>query len=92
MDDLVLKDTLYCKQLCQPGRIRWPGTDDEGRIERIHVNELKQAEIRFSWWKNGRLIPRPLDLAEADLLTMFQDAIDKGVFTDEFKRLLKATL
>ena len=92
MDDITLTETDYCKQLCQPGRIEWPNTQEEGRIERIYVKSLEHEEIRFSWWKEGRFMTRPLDLPEADLLTMFQDAIDKGVFTEKFRKQLKEML
>ena len=44
-------------------------SDNYGQtIERIFVKEHQQEEIRFSWWKDGRLAPRPLDLPESDLL------------------------
>jgi hypothetical protein len=54
------------------------------RIERLHVNESGQEEIRFSWWKDGKFQARPLDLPEDQLLILFGKAIDNGVFTANF--------
>lgn len=53
-------------------------------IERIFVKEYQRDEIRFSWWKDGRLAPRPLDLPESELLPLMKDAIKNGVFSPEF--------
>jgi hypothetical protein len=54
------------------------------RIERIYVKKHEQEEIRFSWWKDGRFAPRPLDLPENELLELMREAIKKGVFTPTF--------
>ena len=78
----MLRDTDYAEELNEPGVIQWG--IEEGRIERLRIKESDQIEIRFSWWKEGRLIPRPLDLSERDLLNLMQDAIAKGVFSPEF--------
>lgn len=61
-------------------------------IERIFVNSYKREEIRFSWWKNGRFIPRPLDLPESELLPLMKDAIKRGVFSPEFLAGLRDAL
>jgi hypothetical protein len=53
-------------------------------IERIFVKHLQQEEIRFSWWEGARLMPRPLDLPEAELLPLMREAISAGVFSPEF--------
>jgi hypothetical protein len=57
---------------------------DEVRIERLHVKETDVDEIRFSWWRDGKLIPRPLDVPEDLLLDMFREALIQRVFTDSF--------
>jgi len=58
------------------------------RIERIFVkaeNDGKgQEEIRFSWWPEGRMANRPLDLPEEMLLELMGEAIHRGVFTEPF--------
>lgn len=58
---------------------------DECRIERLYVKETNEEEIRFSWWKNGKMMMRPLDLSEKDLLQLLKEAIKKDVFTSEFQ-------
>ena len=65
-----MRDTPYASEIARASI----GFDaaNERRIERIHVKEQGQDEIRFSWWKDGRMTPRPLDLSEKDLLTLLQ--------------------
>jgi hypothetical protein len=62
------------------------------RIERIFVKEQGQDEIRFSWWKDGGMMMRPLDLPESELLPLLREAIMKGVFTEQFLKELHETL
>jgi hypothetical protein len=66
------------------------------RIERIFVkaeNEgAGQVEIRFSWWPDGRMANRPLDLPEPQLLQLMAEAIRRGVFGEEFLRGLTRLL
>jgi hypothetical protein len=50
--------------VARPGR-------SKGRIERLRFTEgpANGAEgYRFLWWKEGRMIPRPLDATEDELL------------------------
>jgi hypothetical protein len=53
---------------------------DECRIERLYVKKHKRVEYRFSWWPNGRMIPRPLDAPEKTLLKLVEEAIKQDVF------------
>ena len=62
------------------------------RIERLYVKGERQEEIRFSWWPDGRMANRPLDLPESELLPLMREAIRVGVFSDEFLCDLKAAL
>lgn len=80
-----LRDTSYAKELA---------TAQVGphRIERLYVKDPGQEEIRFSWWVDGKIRARPLDLPEKDLLPLMREAIIKGVFTQEFLRDLHAML
>jgi hypothetical protein len=73
-----MRETKYAREIVSTDTI------GGGRIERIYVKENGQEEIRFSWWREARLIPRPLDLPETELLELMRDAIDKGVFTPTF--------
>jgi hypothetical protein len=57
----------------------------ECRLERIFVKEDNQEEIRFSWWENGNIVPRPPDLSERELLRLFEQAIANRIFTTEFR-------
>ena len=80
-----LRDTQYAKEIA---------TADIGgcRIERIFVKEQNQEEVRFSWWVDGKMAPRPLDVPEVELLPLLVEAIKGGVFTAEFLRNLHAAL
>lgn len=62
------------------------------RIERLFVKDQNQEEIRFSWWKDGRMATRPLDLPEAELLPLLKLAIENDVFSETFLRELHAIL
>jgi hypothetical protein len=84
----MMRDTPYAKELCR-GSKRWDDAS-EARIERLRIKQSGQEEIRFSWWKAGRMTPRPLDLPEADLLALFEDALAQGVFTEDFRTKLAA--
>jgi hypothetical protein len=53
-------------------------------IERILINASGEQEIRFSWWPNGKFVPRPLDLPERELLPLISEAIKEGVFERDF--------
>ena len=56
------------------------------RIERLYVKEHDCDEIRFSWWPEGRMANRHLDVTEEQLLDLLEMAILKGVFSDVFLR------
>ena len=80
-----MRDTAYATELAT--------ADIDGhRIERLHIKEYGQDEIRFSWWPDGKMANRPLDLSEHELLPLLKEAIEKGVFSDDFLRDLHSTL
>jgi hypothetical protein len=56
----------------------------EARIERLYVKGENREEIRFSWWKDGKITPRPLDLPEAKLIQLIRKGIACGVLSDAF--------
>jgi len=84
-----MRDSKYARELASVSKF-WGSS--EAKIERIYVKEFKQDEIRFSWWNEGRLIPRPLDVPEEDLLFLIQKALEAGVFSADFLSKLKKIL
>ena len=86
----LVRDTKYATELAIG--VASLGTEGEGRIERLLVKEKQEEAIRFSWWNNGMLIPRPLDLTEKQLLDLFKDAINTQVFSTTFRSNLKELL
>lgn len=80
-----MRDTAYATELA---------TAEIGgcRIERLYVKGQDQEEIRFSWWVDGKMANRPLDVPEAELLPLFREAIKKGVFSAEFLKELHSVL
>ncbi|MGN6094228.1 MAG: hypothetical protein ACTHOL_17905 [Luteibacter jiangsuensis] len=52
-------------------------------MERLHVKEVDQIEIRFSWWKDGNLVMRPLDLPPSELLELLERGFGT-VLEDDF--------
>lgn len=62
------------------------------RIERLLVADQGVVGIRFSWWKDGGMLPRPLDLPEDELLPLLREAIRQGVFSTQFVEDLKEAL
>jgi hypothetical protein len=87
-----MRETPYATELCDPGVVRWPEIDEEARMERLRIRDSGQIEIRFSWWKGGKMVPRPLDLEENQLITLFADAINNNVFSREFLTDLRRLL
>jgi hypothetical protein len=80
-----MRDTPYATELAT--------ADIDGfRIERLRIKEHDQEAIRFSWWKDGTLTMRPLDITEPRLLPLMRSAMNQGVFTDDFLRGLQAVL
>ena len=81
-----MRDTPYATEL------RTAEDASGQKIERLYVKELAREEIRFSWWKDGQLMVRPLDLPEDELLVLLSAAFDKGVFREEFLLGLQSAL
>jgi hypothetical protein len=86
---MKLRETPYAKELAR-ATVAWKGGG--GRLEALLNKERNQKEIRFSWWKDGRMAPRPLDLTEDELFSLMADAITKSVFTDGFVDRLRQLL
>jgi hypothetical protein len=90
----VLRDTEYARELARAS-VRFEDAKDdneEARIERLDNKQTGQVEIRFSWWRDGQLKLRPLDLSEGKLLELLREAIDKSVFSANFAIQLRRML
>jgi len=85
-----MRDTSYAQEIATASVV-FPG-GSEARIERLLIKESKQEEIRFSWWKDNRMIPRPLDLPENEFLILIKAALQKNVFSESFLKELHETL
>ena len=93
MGDTALRDTSYATELAH-GSVSFPD-GSEGRLERLRFKEGTDAGkegIRFSWWKEGRMVPRPLDATEDQLLSLLRESLQKKVFSDRFPADLLWTL
>jgi hypothetical protein len=56
----------------------------ESRIERLFVKEENQEEIRLSWWPDGKMANRPLDVPESELVALLAQGIADGVLSAQF--------
>ena len=93
MSDTPLRDTAYATELAH-GSVTFP-SNTEGRIERLRFKEGADAGmegIRFSWWKEGRMVPRPLDATEDQLLALLKDSLHQEVFSEAFLAELRQLL
>lgn len=72
-----MRDTDYATELAS-SVLKFPN-GDEARIERLFIKSLGQKEIRLSWWKDGHMQPRPLDLSEEDFFKLIVQGIREGV-------------
>jgi hypothetical protein len=84
-----MRDTDYATELASAAVF---DGESEIRIERLYVKAVATEEIRFSWWESGRMLPRPADLPEGQLITLFRNAIANNVFSAEFLADLKGLL
>jgi hypothetical protein len=89
-----LRDTPYATELAPPASITFPG-GSEGRIEYLEfkTGAAKGKEgCRFSWWKEGRMLPRPLDVTEDELRELLQKAFRQGLFSGSLVEDLREML
>ena len=81
-----MRDTPYATEIAT-------ASDEWGHtIERLFIKGQDREEIRFSYWKDGNITPRPLDLGEDDLLELIGRAIEQSIFSDDFLRGLQTML
>jgi hypothetical protein len=81
---LPLRDTKYARELATARLPSGPGGTSYAAIERILVTQTGQIEVRFSLWQGSRMMPRPLDLPEDELLPLLRAACQAGVFSEAF--------
>ena len=88
-----LRTTPYADELAEPARIFFPRSKSEGRLERLkfkHGPAKGKEGYRFSWWKDGRMLPRPLDVTESELFALLRAALQGEVFSRQSLRELRA--
>ena len=85
-----MRDTKYATEQAT-GVLPLP-SGSEARVERLFIKAKGEVEIRFSWWKDQRMMERPLDLSESDLLKLLREGIKQQVFSQDFLRDLKQLL
>lgn len=73
-----MRDTSYATE------IKTVADTHGQRIERLYIKDKRREEIRFSWWPEGNMANRPLDLPEDELLALMSNAFAEGVFTEKF--------
>ena len=84
-----LRNTNYAREIASAST---PVNNGDGMIERIFIKGDNEEAYRFSWWKDSRMIPRPLDITEVQLLKLMEKAILENVFTDNFLNKLTMLL
>jgi hypothetical protein len=72
-----MRDTEYATEQCT-------SKVGDNRIERLFIKAHKQVEIRVSWWPDGRMANRPLDVTEADFIKLLAQGIADGVLSGVF--------
>lgn len=82
-----LRDTPYAREIRSASVDFRDGS--QGRIELLYIKSSMQEEIRFSWWREGRMILRPLDLPEDALAQLMAEAVRQGVFSPDFVDTLR---
>jgi hypothetical protein len=85
-----MRDTSYAQEIATAS-VTFP-SGSEARIERLLIKESQQEEIRFSWWKDNRMMLRPLDLPENELLILLKAALQENVFSESFLKDLHEIL
>lgn len=85
-----IKETEYCYVLA----CAWEGVvNDSVCLERIFTKERCVEEIRLAWWKGGNQATRPADIDAVNWVSLFERAVQQGVYTDSEKLgMLKALL
>lgn len=86
------RDTKLTRELAVAKLPAGPTGKGQVAIERVHPKKADRDEIRFSRWEGAKLLPRPLALAEDELLPLLEAALRAGVFSAEFVSGLRRAL
>ena len=89
-----MRSTTYADELTDPAVYSFPD-DSEGRIERLQFKQGPaegQMGYRFSWWRDNRIIPRPLDVTESEFIALMKSAVDGNVFSTKTIAALRKML
>ena len=79
---IIMRKTRYATEIATVILAHKNGSED--RLERLFIRADREERVRFSWWKKGKFMTRPLDLPEGDLLKLLRKGASAGVFTDRF--------
>lgn len=83
-----LRNSRYATETSRATLALYDGS--EARAERLYIKAQDQVEIRYSWWKDGALMPRPLDLSVEAWLALQARAILDGTLPADYDRRLAA--
>jgi hypothetical protein len=72
-----MRDTRYATEQCT-------SKIGDNRLERLFIKASRQEEIRVSWWPDGRMANRPLDVTEVDFIKLLAQGIADGVLSRQF--------
>lgn len=92
--DRILRETASSTELAR-GVVRFTEPGLEGRLERLRLKQAPYTgdeEIRFSFWRDEKLIPKPLNLSEDQFLELLGNGISAGVFSKGFLERLRAVI
>ncbi len=62
--------------------------DHEARIEKLSTDD-RQATVRISAWKNGKILSEPVTLSEEQLIELLHKAAHGGVVSHGFAGKLR---
>lgn len=91
------KETKYCT-LLKSSSIQDKEHGYRYAIEKIYIKELNREEIRICLYKNmkdrsgklsNRMLVRPVDVTEKELLELLGVSIKENMFSEEFMKYLK---
>jgi hypothetical protein len=76
----AISETKYCYIL---KRVFEYGEKDSVCLERIYVKSEKIEEIRLSFWKKNKFMPRPGTVDVRGWVPLLKKALDEGIFSKE---------
>ena len=82
----ALRKTRYA-ELCSHATVG-ESTGDEKRLEKIWVKSRKEEILRWTWWRDGKMLPRPAEMNEPELIALIDRGFQAGVLSSFFLRQL----